>query len=113
VKATEETWEFKPGEDEDGHPVFRVICDRPRVQDNDPYDDGLRAIVYNDEDDVEEQGARGLGDVRLIAAAPDLYRALVAMENTECRCPATIIPSHKPCPHTLMRIALRKARGEP
>lgn len=69
-------------------------------------------VVRTDPDGPEMGRDRGVADMRLLAAAPDLYRALDRfMRGNECRCKGNIIPGG-PCPHQQARDALRKARGE-
>lgn len=65
----------------------------------------------------KETGATGLGDARLIAAAPDLYEALVAyVEHIEPTLTLAIAAGYDNLPHVKLmdaaQAALRKARGE-
>lgn len=47
----------------------------------------------------------------LIAAAPELYRALLVFAKEECRCKGSIVPGGL-CRHEQANVVLRKARGE-
>ncbi len=58
-----------------------------------------------------EVQAREAADARLMAAAPELLAALIALEG-DCWCPWHAEPDHHTAPCLQARAAIAKARGE-
>lgn len=61
--------------------------------------------------DADDMYGEAMANARLIAAAPDLLAALIALEG-DCWCPWDRIVDHHTAPCIQARAAIAKARGE-